>query len=102
MHNYLQLSLYIDNNQKDDIIDCLLPLEYISGFSLSACFGYSRNHAKLDIAEQVAGGRELLRVDIVHDSEHTDSILMVLKKVNARYPIRFTVTPVVQHGVIEQ
>jgi nitrogen regulatory protein P-II 1 len=101
MHNLVQLSLYIENNQKDDVIDCLLPLEYISGFSLSACFGYSRNHAKLDVAEQVAGGRTLLRVDIVHDSDDTQSIIAALKGVNARHPIRFTVVSVMQQGVVE-
>jgi len=100
MHNLVQLSLYIENNQKDDVIDCLLPLEYISGFSLSACFGYSRNHATLDVAEQVAGGRALLQLDIIHDSDHTASIITALKAVNARHPIRFTVVPVMQQGFI--
>lgn len=100
MHNAVQLSLYIESNQKDDVIDCLLPLEYISGFSLSACFGYSRNHATLDVAEQVAGGRSLLQVDIIHDSDHTASIINALKAVNARHPIRFTVVPVMQQGFI--
>ena len=80
MPETVNLTVYVEQKRKEDVIDCLLPLTCISGFSISPCFGYSRDNAKLDLAEQVAGGRQLWKLDILHSDKDTNAIISALAK----------------------
>jgi len=100
MTETVNMTVYVEQKRKEDVIDCLLPLTYISGFSISPCFGYSRDNAKLDLAEQVAGGRQLWKLDILHSDKDTDAIISALQNVNTHNPMRYVVSPVLSHGHI--
>lgn len=100
MPETVNLTVYVEQKRKEDVIDCLLPLTCISGFSISPCFGYSRDNAQLDLAEQVAGGRQLFKLDILHNDKDTNAIISALQSVNTPNPMRYVVSPVISHGHI--
>ena len=47
------LVLIAQNDIKDDIVDTLIELEFLSGFSLGNICGFSREHSHFNIKEQV-------------------------------------------------
>lgn len=100
MPETVNLTVYVEQKRKEDVIDCLLPLTCISGFSISPCFGYSRDNAKLDLSEQVAGGRQLCKLDILHSDKDTNAIIIALQSVNTHNPMRYVLSPVLSHGHI--
>lgn len=87
--NYQLLVAVVPNEIKDDLVDALINLECISGFTFNEVGGYSKIHSQYDVAEQVQGYRKLLRFEVVHDSKDASSILAELKpiceKAHARY-----------------
>jgi len=96
------LTLFIDKAIEADVVDCLMLLEDISGFTVSQCFGYSHSHSQFNIAEQVAGGRQLLKVEVLHSDKQTQSILSALKSTHSRSRIRYMLTPVSACGYITE
>ena len=53
------LVLIAQNDIKDDIVDTLIELEFLSGFSLGNICGFSREHSHFNIKEQVEGYRDM-------------------------------------------
>ena len=96
------LTLFIDKEMEADVVDCLIQLDGGSGFTVSTCFGFSRESAHLNKAEQVAGGRHMLKVEVIHNSEYAQGMLQALKALNGRNAIRYTITPVFDEGHIVQ
>ena len=92
------LSLVFDGASKDDLIDLLMGLEQVSGFTLSEVSGFSHEHAQYDIAEQVAGYRQLYRIDVLHNPEQLNVLLQALKGLGTANGIRYWVTPVLEAG----
>jgi len=89
-----QLVLIAPNEIKDDIVDQLIGLSQLSGFSLSEINGYSREHSHFDIQEQVEGYRKFHRFEIFLDSDETAAVLMSLKPVCASAAVRYWILPV--------
>ncbi len=87
---------------RDDLIDALIQLEEVSGFSMQAIDGYSREHSQYDLREQVAGYRRLCRVEILHEVEHEAALLAALEAVCSASPIRYWITPLQSAGHLPQ
>ena len=96
------LTLFIDKEMEADVVDCLMQFDGVSGFTVSTCFGFSRESAHLNKAEQVAGGRHMLKVEVIHNSEYVQAMLQALNALNGRNAIRYTMTPVLDEGHIVQ
>jgi len=47
------LVLIAQNDIKDDIVDTLIELEFLSGFSLGNICGFSREHSHFNIKEHI-------------------------------------------------
>ena len=92
------LILIAPNEIKDDIVDQLIGLSQLSGFSLSEINGYSREHSHFDIREQVEGYRKFHRFEIFLGSDETAAVLMSLKSVCASAAVRYWVLPVLTAG----
>ncbi|MDF1643057.1 MAG: DUF3240 family protein [Pseudomonadales bacterium] len=93
-----QLILIAPNEIKDDIVDQLMGLSQLSGFSLSEINGYSREHSQFDIREQVEGYRKFHRFEIFLDSDETATVLTALKPVCASAAVRYWILPVLTAG----
>ncbi len=93
-----QLILIAPNEIKEDIVDQLIGLSQLSGFSLSEINGYSREHSHFDIREQVEGYRKFQRFEMFLDSDETAAVLMSLKPVCASAAVRYWILPVSTAG----
>lgn len=93
-----QLILIAPDEIKDDIVDQLIGLSQLSGFSLSEINGYSREHSHFDIREQVEGYRKFHRFEIFLDSNETAAVLTALKPVCASAAVRYWILPVLTAG----
>ena len=83
---------------KDDLVDVLMSLDLISGFSLVLIDGYSQEHSHYNINEQVEGHRKFYRFEILHDEKDEDNILESLRVVGSNQHIRYWIVPVKSNG----
>lgn len=74
---------------KDDIIDCLMNFEHISGFNLISINGYSKAHSSFNLEEQVQGYQALLKFEIVIHAEHVDELKGLLKPISQQTLLRY-------------
>lgn len=92
------LALVIPDEIKNDLIDVLITLECISGFNLQAIAGYSREHSRFSLVEQVEGYRNLFRVEVLFDEPDQQQILKAIKPVCSRVKARYWITQVEFQG----
>lgn len=92
------LTLIVDAASHDDLVDTLMGLESITGFTQSSVNGFSHAHAQFDIAEQVAGHRELFRFDVQHEAPQLERLLATIKELRTANGIHYWVTPVLASG----
>ncbi|MBB1440313.1 DUF3240 family protein, partial [Shewanella sp. SG41-4] len=69
------LVLIAQNDVKDDIVDTLIELDFLSGFSLGDICGFSREHSHFNIKEQVEGYREFYKFEIMHPQAQQAALL---------------------------
>ncbi|KAA1193065.1 DUF3240 domain-containing protein [Pseudohalioglobus sediminis] len=85
---------------KDEIIDTMMSLEVVSGFTLGAVHGYSREHSRYDIKEQVAGHRRMCRIEVMHGEDQEQVLLAALQDAGKASHVRYWISPVSGSGVI--
>lgn len=85
------IKLYFSREQKADLVDSLIQLDVISGFSLYDIDGYSRNHGRFDIGEQIRGARRMLVAEIICTSDDVSTIHHALSQLHFKEPIRYAV-----------
>jgi hypothetical protein len=73
------LTLNIASELEDDLVDYLLELECISGFTSWPVRGHGR-YGALTLAEQVSGRRKSIRVEILLDDSAVDGVLAGLSE----------------------
>jgi len=83
---------------KDDLVDVLMEIDFISGFSLSLIDGYSREHSHYDINEQVEGYRKFYRFEVLHRQQEQEKVLTSLKKDCSNGSVRYWILPVINEG----
>ncbi|MFQ6372295.1 DUF3240 family protein [Shewanella sp. YIC-542] len=96
------LILITPHNLKDDVVDRLMSLEYLSGFSLINICGFSREHSQYNLKEQVEGYREFYKFEIMHPQESQQALLAALSDVCRHNPCRYWIVPIVSNGVLGQ
>lgn len=76
--NRTLLILNIPPELEEDLVDYLLSLEGVAGFTSFRVHGHGE-HAQLSIAEQVAGRRARARYELVLDPAQVDGVLADLR-----------------------
>jgi hypothetical protein len=92
------LVLIVPLEIKDEVVDCLMALDFISGFNLNMINGYSRIHSQYDVSEQVEGHRRLYRFEVLHKGEEEEPILNAIKASCSKDQVRYWVMPVNSQG----
>ncbi|MCB1704431.1 MAG: DUF3240 family protein [Halioglobus sp.] len=92
------LSIVVPNDLRDDVVDVLAACDLVSGFSMSAMAGYSREHSQYDVREQVEGYRALCQFEVLHQRVDQDGLLACLRQAFTATAIRYWITPVLEHG----
>jgi hypothetical protein len=95
---YQLLTAVFSESIKDDVVDALIALENISGFSMTATDGYSRRHSQYDLREQVAGYRRLCRAEVVHPEAQEHALLATLESLCGASHIRYWITSLASAG----
>lgn len=96
--NSQALIFIVPKEMKDDMVDDLMALDIISGFSLTVIDGYSREHSHYSIDEQVEGYRRFFRFEVLHQQEQEVQILKALEKTCSPAKVRYWVQPVTRVG----
>jgi len=92
------LKLYFSREQKADLVDCLIQLECLSGFSLYDIDGFSRNHERYDIGEQIRGARRMIMAEIICSGEDVTHIREALSELHFNEPVRFSMQKIEDVG----
>ena len=92
------LVLVVANEVKDRVVDALIGLDAISGFSLSRIEGYSREHHQLSLQEQVAGHRGMTRFEVIHDPAQERMLLSALETACGEVEARYWIMPLAVSG----
>ncbi|GGZ03006.1 MULTISPECIES: DUF3240 family protein [Shewanella] len=96
------LVLIAQHNIKDDIVDTLMSLDYLSGFSLVDICGFSREHSQYNLKEQVEGYRQFYKFEIMHPQQSQEALLTTLAQVCQHNPCRYWIVPIASNGVLGQ
>jgi hypothetical protein len=99
-NSYQLLIVIVPLELKDNLVDTLIGLEALSGFSLSKIQGYSREHHQYNIKEQVEGYRDFYRFELLHEQQHYQTLLEHLKESSPNSNIRFWCVSVINAGVL--
>jgi hypothetical protein len=87
---------------REDLIDALIQCELIGGFSQYEINGYSREHSRYDLSEQVAGYRRLCRFEIQHASAQEAELLALVRSICSASQARYWVVPILSAGHLGQ
>lgn len=98
MQDNYTLVIVVPIEVKDELIDAMMELTEISGFSMSEIAGYSREHAQYSLQERVQGYRTMYRFEILHTLEQRSRLLQALKPTCQVANARYWITPVVETG----
>jgi hypothetical protein len=96
------LVFFAPARRRDDIVDTLMGLDAVSGFSFSDCGGFSRQHSHLNLQEQVQGFGDYERFEVLCDDDTVREILSRLASIAGRDHIRYWVTTASAQGRIGQ
>ncbi len=92
------LVLIVPEALKDDMVDTLMGLDDVSGFTLSTAAGYSREHSHFNLREQVEGYRSFFRFEVLHLPQVREHLCEVLAETCGDEPVRYWVAPVLVEG----
>lgn len=93
------LILNINPKLEEDLVDYLLQLDCVSGFTSCQVRGHGR-HGRMSLAEQVSGRRKRVRIEVLMDSADVSQVLDGLA-VNVGRDIAWWQHPVSHAGHIE-
>jgi nitrogen regulatory protein PII len=77
------LVVMVPASLRDEVVDALIGLEVVTGFTLFEVAGYGREHSHFNLQERVAGYRVMFRFEVLHGEA-----------------LRYWVTPVLEEGYL--
>lgn len=102
MTNLEVLHAFFPLDMRDAVVDALLELDELSGFSIVPIDGHSRDNSQLDKLEQVVGYRRMFRLEVIVNSDLREQVIDHLRVCRSYKPgdkgIRYYVTPIVESG----
>jgi hypothetical protein len=83
---------------QDDVVDALIGLPAVSGFTLSDAAGYSSEHSQFNLSEQVEGSRKFSRLEVVHEPLIFEELCAALEQAFGGQAVRYWLSPVLEQG----
>jgi hypothetical protein len=87
------LKLYFSREQRSEVVDCLMQVTSISGFSIYDIDGFSRRHEQFDIGEQIRGARHMQVAEIIATEQDIVAIRDAVRALHFGEPLRYLVQP---------
>lgn len=94
----VSLIVIVPTGLKDAMVDRLISLECISGFNMDRIAGFSREHSRFNVREQVQGYRRFIRFEVICDHCHLDELLAALQPICEVVEARYWITSVSEQG----
>ena len=95
------LVLMLPGDIRHDVVDTLIGCEGISGFNMTTISGYSKEHSRYDLREQVRGHRQFFKVEVMHEPSQRAAVLATLRPVCASAKVRYWILPLLEQGHLE-
>lgn len=92
------LVFMVPTDRRDDVVDLLMGTAALSGFTLLPALGYSRDHSRFSLTEQVVGYRDLDRFEVLVDADGLNPLLELLSGHCGSERLRFWVLDVAATG----
>ena len=83
---------------KDEVVDKLIGLSYITGFNLKRINGYSKEHSQYDILEQVVGYRACFQFEVLIPLIDVETLKISLKPICQPAKLKYWLTPILDSG----
>ncbi|MDR0781516.1 MAG: DUF3240 family protein [Pseudomonadales bacterium] len=80
MHTLLILN--VAPELEEELVDCLLELPTVNGFSTHQVYGHGVN-GRMTMAEQVSGRRKRLQVELIVEAQAVKPILAAVREIGA-------------------
>ncbi len=90
--------LVAPDSRREDIIDALMSLSAISGFTLSQAMGFSAEHSHFNLREQVEGCRAFTRFEVVFEPQSLKPLLDTLSTAVGSEQLRYWIVDAPQCG----
>ena len=94
------LIMMVPSDIRDDVVDCLMGCDSISGFNMTAMAGYSKEHSQYDLREQVEGYRQFFKFEVMHLRAQHAELMSALRSTCASANIRYWFVPVLEQGYL--
>lgn len=92
------LIMIVPLNLKDDVVDCLMAYDDISGFNMTTMAGYSKEHSQYDLGEQVEGYRQFFKFEVMHLRAQRSELMSILHPACDSASVRYWIVPVLEQG----
>lgn len=92
------LIMMVPSDIRDDVVDCLMGYDGISGFNMTTMAGYSKEHSQYDLREQVEGYRQFFKFEVMHLRALHSELMSTLRAACATANIRYWIVPVLEQG----
>ncbi len=102
MNEQQLLTIIIPLSMKNTMVDVLMAYQDITGFTMTEVAGFSRQHSRYSIQDQVEGYRSFYRLEVVLEITQVRPLLRHLCQFKERYPLRYWLLPLTDAGVIER
>jgi hypothetical protein len=94
------LVVMVPASLRDEVVDTLIGLEALSGFTLFEVAGYGREHSHFNLQERVAGYRRVYRFEVLHAAGQRSLLFEALARASGAEALRYWVTPVLEEGFL--
>ncbi len=85
---------------EESIVDCLLAIDGVDGFSSFDVNAHTTDHLSLSLAEQVAGRQKKIRFQVYVPEQHMRLLIDQLKQNFAGSGIQYWVQNILEMGII--
>lgn len=96
--SFKKLTLILPYAEADAVADTLMMLAFVPGFTQYCTEGFSRDPLALSVAEQVAGRKRWMAMDLILAADDLAAVLQELQQAHGGMGLHYWVTPVEQSG----
>ncbi|MEE4659282.1 MAG: DUF3240 family protein [Halieaceae bacterium] len=96
------LVLVVPDTRREDVIDALISMDKISGFTLTSAMGFSAEHSHFNLREQVQGCRAFARFEVLLEPAILHGVLDRLSSAAGSETSRYWLTDVPLAGRLPQ
>lgn len=82
----------------DEVVDALIALEEVAGFTRSRAAGFGREHSHFSLRESVQGYLDQERFELICEHDQVDGVLETVRALAGRDRFFYWVSPLTRSG----